>query len=324
MFRGSFFRPNLRLHAYRKGQGRPAVRDAVSRLVLARRGESGIVYCLSRRAADALAEHLRGTGVRADAYHAGMDPGARTRVQEAFRRDEIDTICATVAFGMGIDKPNIRYVIHRDMPRSIESYYQEIGRAGRDGLPSECVLFYSYADVMSYDRFADEGASEVAEWHRKRVREMFDLAEAPGCRHAGLVRYFEQHLPGGCVASCDQCAKLDLVADCPATGRRRRGAEVPRARGIEEGGMEDAAPAGDLALLAKLKALRKRLADARGVPAYLVFSDAVLAAMVERRPKDEASLLEISGVGPKKLVRYGAAFLAALQAEGRETSEPRI
>jgi len=131
----------------------PPVREAILRLVRARPGQSGIVYCLSRKSADSTAEFLSRRGVRAGAYHAGMEGPARAEVQEAFRRDEIDVVVATVAFGMGIDKPDVRYVIHRDMPRSIEGYYQEIGRAGRDGLPSDCILLYSWADVISLRRF---------------------------------------------------------------------------------------------------------------------------------------------------------------------------
>src|SRR5262249_53513427 len=152
------------------------------------------IYCLSRKSAETTADFLRDHGVRALAYHAGMEPAARADVQEAFRRDEADVVVATVAFGMGIDKSNVRYVIHRDMPRSIEGYSQEFGRAGRDGLPADCVLFYSWADVMSYDRFADEGDGEVAARQQAQVREMFRMASARICRHQAVTRYLGERM----------------------------------------------------------------------------------------------------------------------------------
>jgi ATP-dependent DNA helicase RecQ len=303
-FRGSFFRSNLRLSVYRKGDGRNTRADILS-LVRERADRSGIIYCLSRKSVEAIAEFLREHGIRARPYHAGMEPGDRSRVQDAFRRDEIDVVVATVAFGMGIDKPNIRYVIHRDMPKSIEGYYQEIGRAGRDGAASDCVLFYSWAEVASYDRFMDAvEASEVRARARDLTREMFAWADRRACRHQTLVAYLGEKL-APCRTSCDVCSGVDLLAASRAAAAKpkRRVAESRDAFTVDE------------ALLARLKSLRKQLADARGIPAYLVFSDAALIQMVERRPTDDAELLAISGVGPKKLAQYGSAFLAALRRD---------
>jgi len=319
-FRGSFFRPNLHIHAYKKGDERgEAVRDSILRLVHARRGESGIIYCLSRRSVDSLAEFLRKRGVRAAPYHAGMDPAARSKTQDDFKRDDIDVIVATVAFGMGIDKSNVRYVIHRDMPRSIEGYYQEIGRAGRDGAPSDCVLFFSWADVIGYDRFADESESEeIVAMHRALVRAMYRFAERPACRHRALAAHFGE-LIAPCGSSCDVCMASDMIAATPAVPARKRGrAATPgRARGATQQPDDDqtlyALESVPSTLLAHLKALRKRFATERGVPPYMVFSDATLLEMAARRPSTTLELRTIPGVGPKKLVQYGDAFLALLR-----------
>jgi ATP-dependent DNA helicase RecQ len=320
-FRGSFFRPNLKIYAYKKGSDEKInVRDSILRLVRARAGESGIVYCLSRKAVESTAEFLRDHGIRALPYHAGMESEARTRAQDAFQRDDVDVVVATVAFGMGIDKSNIRYVIHRDMPKSIEGYYQEIGRAGRDGVASDCVLFYSWADVMSYERFSDEAEdAKVAEWHRRNVREMFAFADRALCRHQGVVAYLGERI-APCERSCDVCTGSDLLAAAPevrAARVRRSRSERPALRIVEGPRAEpprafaDDARASELFL--RLKALRKRIADAKGLPAYIVFSDAVLLQLAERRPLTHEQMLGISGVGPKKLGQYGDEFLAILR-----------
>jgi ATP-dependent DNA helicase RecQ len=339
-YRGSFFRPNLALAVYKKGtdaDGSGAlkltggVRGSILRFIRARPGKSGIVYCLSRKSAEGTAAFLRDEGIHAAAYHAGLPVDQRSRAQDAFRRDDIDVIVATVAFGMGIDKPDIRYVIHRDMPRSIESYYQEIGRAGRDGLPSECVLFYSWADVMSYDRFESDGAEDVQERQRDQVREMFRMADNHGrCRHLAVTSYLGEVI-AACGTSCDVCSGEDVLAACATTSQRRarrqratlpapshdqedaagaRGAGRARGRGEPDGYQSDEGE-----LFARLRELRRRLATERGIPAYMVFSDAVLLAMAANRPRTADAILGISGVGPKKLAQYGDAFLAVLRGE---------
>ncbi len=299
-FRGTFFRPNLRIHLYKKGEvdgRRIRVQDSIGRLCQARRGESGIVYTLSRAAAESTATYLQGLGIRTLPYHAGLEPNRRSEVQDAFIRDEVEVICATVAFGMGIDKSNVRYVIHRDMPRSIEGYYQEIGRAGRDGVESDCILFYSWADVISLDRMlANES---TAEWHRRQVRIMFDWAERRACRHQGIVAHFGEAI-ARCGTSCDVCTGADLLA---ATAAPR-----PRDRRSAASGVERTDPRFE-----ELRVLRRRLAEERGVPAYVIFSDATLLAMAAAHPTTEAELLAIPGVGPVKMERYGAAFLEVLR-----------
>jgi ATP-dependent DNA helicase RecQ len=319
-FRGRFFRPNLHIAAYRKGDhgeassGAKGVRSAITSLVHARRGQSGIVYALSRKSCEALADHLRESGVAAAAYHAGLEPAERNRVQDAFSRDEIDVVVATVAFGMGIDKSNVRYVIHRDLPRSIESYYQEIGRAGRDGLPSDCVLFYSWADVMAFERFGERPGDEIdpatLARQREQIREMFSFASARDCRHRLVARHLGEQIDR-CGESCDACAGLDPLTAARATRRVPQGPTTsPGDRGSNPDRSSAPEPTAETAeLLERLKAMRKSLAVARGVPAYVVFNDATLMRIAEERPSSPDALLGISGIGPKKLELYGDALL---------------
>jgi ATP-dependent DNA helicase RecQ len=319
--RGSFFRANLKLFSVKKGQG-DGVRDMILRFVRERRGESGIVYCLSRKAAEATAEFLEGKGIRAAAYHAGMASEQRAQVQDQFSRDDLDVVCATIAFGMGIDKSNVRFVLHRDMPRSIEGYYQEIGRAGRDGARADCVLFYSWADVMSHDRLVESSGvqnPEVAGQQRRAARRMFDLADAGTCLWHRLAGHFAEVIMA-CGESCGNCLKSAVP-----TGARRVDAPParkdpqqrpaldrsppyePAADTLEPGG-----PAPDVALFERLRALRKKLADERKVPAFVVFSDRTLQDMAARRPRTRSELLEVYGVGQKKFEEYGDSFLAEI------------
>lgn len=314
VFRGSFFRNNLRLSAYQKGETLGiSVRKAVARFVQSRVGQSGIVYCLSRKKTEDLASFLKENGIRAAAYHAGLEPDERTRVQEAFQNDDIDVVTATIAFGMGIDKSNVRYVVHADMPRSVEGYYQEIGRAGRDGLRSDCVLFYSWSEVRTYDRFADEmNDDEAAERARNQVREMFSLAGAEACRHQTVVGYFGEDIPA-CAEACDYCSGIDVVREAKKQ-RPHLSTEKSRSRVAGKTAAGTATEI-DAELFERLRGCRRRLAEERGVPAYVVFSDATLAEMAASRPLSIGELAFVSGVGPTKLQRYGAEFLKVLKGD---------
>jgi ATP-dependent DNA helicase RecQ len=309
-FKGSFFRSNLLITAHKKGGeggSRRTTRDDILGMIRRHKGASGIVYCLSRKGVESTTEWLRLQGVNALPYHAGLPDEQRVRNQDAFARDEADVIVATVAFGMGIDKSNVRFVIHRDMPRSIEAWYQEIGRAGRDGLPSDCVLFYSWADVIGYDAFLDDVAdpAQRAETRQKTV-DLFRLADRGGCRHKALVQHFEETIEP-CGSSCDVCRGIG-IADLVVAAPRRSGSRTGAAA---RGGLPEPAFANP-ELFEKLRVVRKRLADAEGVPAYIVFSDAVLRQMAATQPRTRIDMLLISGVGPVKLERYGDQFLEAI------------
>jgi ATP-dependent DNA helicase RecQ len=309
--RGSFLRKNLHLHAVKKGEGVRA-REAILRLVRARAGESGIVYALSRKSVEDTASFLRDHGVKAGAYHAGLEPDVRARVQDAFQAGGIDVVVATVAFGMGIDKPDIRFVLHRDLPRSVEAYYQEIGRAGRDGKPSTCVLFYSWADVMSWERLIGDSDPEVAEAQRRQARLMYRLADGDGCRHERIVGHFGEVVEA-CGDACDRCTGEDVLSSAPKVSmRRERGGRERRARADRAGPGPESAEV-DLESFEALRAWRAEVARARGVPAYVVFSDATLAELALERPLTRDALLEVKGVGPRKLEEYGEALIAILR-----------
>ncbi len=198
----SFNRPNL---FYRVAPKAGAFEQVVDFLA-ERPQDSGIVYCLSRKSVESLAEKLTAAGVSALPYHAGLDAAVRAGNQEAFLRDEVRVICATIAFGMGINKPNVRFVVHYDLPRNLESYYQETGRAGRDGLPGECLLLYSRGDILKQKRMIDEKPD--AEERQAAVRQlnvMAEFAESGGCRRRAVLAYFGEDFPEANCGGCDNC-----------------------------------------------------------------------------------------------------------------------
>lgn len=414
IFVGSFNRPNIFYRVVPRSNAPSQLRQFLSE----HKSESGIVYCQSRKRAEDVAEQLQSHGVNALPYHAGLTALQRARNQERFIKDDIQVICATIAFGMGIDKPNVRFVVHYDLPKNLEGYYQETGRAGRDGLPSECLLLFSSADVAMYLQFIDEKSDELEKRvARQQLMQMVAFAESSGCRRIEILRYFgetykdEQGTPSSGCNSCDSCQTprekidgglvaqkflsciyrigeksgfnvgLNHVVEVLAGARTEKierwghdklstygiGSDISRGEWMQYGreiirlgyaaqnaerfntieiteagrellkkrtaimltkplvqvklGKEKRRElqrkSGEMpyneALFDQLRQLRKRLADERNVPAYVVFSDVTLREMAAKLPRSKSDLLEISGIGEKKLEQYGEVFLEEIK-----------
>ena len=423
-FLSSFDRPNIRLEVVEKHNPH----SQLKRFLASHEDEAGIVYCSTRKRTEDVAAQLRDRGIAAAAYHAGLPAEERERVQEAFIFDQIQIVAATVAFGMGIDKTNVRFVVHWDLPQHLEGYYQEIGRSGRDGLPAEALLLFGWEDVPRVRALIEMGENEervAVEQHKFGA--MVGFTQALSCRRRVMLGYLGERMESDC-GNCDVCLDppelydasedaqkalscvyrlggrfgaghvidvlrgsqkpriLDLRHDrlstygvgadvsvdawrsllqqlvhlgylyqemgqypvlklTPAAMPVLRGEETlmlarprvkvarpaeprekgRRAKGAAGKGYGAAAAAkaaaigtagarstDDDALFEELRALRRQIADREGVPAYVIFHDATLREMAEVRPAGDDELLEISGVGEKKLEKYGAEFLALL------------
>ena len=395
----SFDRPNIRYMLMEKFK--PL--DQLMRYVQDQRGKSGIIYCNSRAKVEDTAARLQSRGISAGAYHAGLDNAVRAEVQEKFQRDDLQIVVATVAFGMGINKPNVRFVVHFDIPRTIESYYQETGRAGRDGLPAEAMLFYDPADMAWLRRCLEEKPpGQLQDIERHKLNAMGAFAEAQTCRRLVLLNYFGEgrHEPCG---NCDICLDPPRQYDGLEEARKAlstiyrvdqrfgmgyvvevlRGANSQRIRELGHDKLpvygigrdqthehwvsvirqlihlgfatqniarhsalqltEAARPvlrgevplqlavprvqvlkprvaqksyAGnyDRKLFAKLRKLRKAIADEANVPPYVVFNDATLIEMAEQMPTSPGEMLSVNGVGTRKLERFGMEFLGLIRS----------
>jgi len=304
VFQSSFNRPNLTYRVVPKKRSFERLASEIK----SRPGQAAIIYCFSRKSTEKTAADLRANGIKAAAYHAGMTPNERTRVQDSFIKDRTPVICATIAFGMGIDKPDVRLVAHMDLPKSVEGYYQETGRAGRDGLPSDCLLFYSRGDRVKHEYFI-RNMEDPEEHQRARLQldQVMRYGELATCRRAYLLDYFGEKLGQTDCGACDIC--------------------VPTKAGIS------AQPAGepeetefDRELFERLRILRRQLADERGVPPYVIFGDRTLQDMCRYFPQSAGNMGLIFGMGNEKLAQYGNKFLDAIRqyAKPRDIAESEI
>ena len=406
----SFDRPNLSLEV-RPGQRRF---DQILAFIKARPNQSGIIYCLSRKQTENIAQKLTDRGIKAAHYHAGLADYERSRVQEAFIKDDIPIIAATIAFGMGIDKSNVRWIIHYNLPKNVEGYYQEIGRAGRDGVNADTLLFYSYADVMLLQDILRKNGGGNLEIQLSKLDRMRQYADSATCRRRILLNYFGENLTENC-GNCDVCKNppehfdgtvlaqkalsaiyrlrekvgMGLVIDVlRGSGKRdilERGYHQIKTYGagrdlgylewqnyllqllnlgyievapdernvvkllppskkvlfgsekiqlvkmatVKERQAKEKAKAKPVTqrqrarneLFEVLRQLRRKLAQEKGVPPYIIFSDATLEEMAATHPMNDEEMRQINGVGERKLHLYGNIFIdAILEFIGNESN----
>ncbi|OOF58563.1 DNA helicase RecQ [Rodentibacter myodis] len=398
---GSFDRPNIRYTLEEKFKPM----EQLTRFALAQKGKSGIIYCNSRNKVERIAESLRNKGISAAAYHAGMETAQRERVQQDFQRDNVQIVVATIAFGMGINKSNVRFVAHFDLPRSIESYYQETGRAGRDDLPAEAVLFYDPADYAWLQKILlEKPESPQRQIEQHKLEAIGEFAESQTCRRLVLLNYFGEHRQTPC-NNCDICLdppkKYDglvdaqkvmstiyrvgqcfgvqyviavlrgmqnqkiierqhdklsvygigkekskehwqsvirqlihlgfvqqVIGDFNATLQLTESAKpvlkgevtlelaMPRISAISKiahNPQRSTLTSYDKDLFARLRFLRKQIADKENIPPYIVFNDATLQEMAQYMPSSNIEMLQINGVGSIKLERFAQPFMSLIE-----------
>ncbi|MBF0337211.1 MAG: ATP-dependent DNA helicase RecQ [Nitrospirae bacterium] len=321
IIRASFDRPNLFYHVQRKISVEGQILEFLSR----RPSESGIIYRTSRNSVDAMAATLIENGIRAMPYHAGLPPEVRKRNQELFIRDETDVIVATIAFGMGIDKSNVRFIIHADLPKNIEGYYQETGRCGRDGTPATCVLFYGKQDIMKLkwliNKTEDDNERGIA---LNKFDQVIRYASNERCRRRQLLGYFGERYGRENCGTCDVCAdEEDIIREPDEKSRpaSRPIAESPRLVTPVMAEAQSGQRQIDKILFERLRVLRKRIADEYNVPAYVIFHDVTLNEMCKYLPTSAEELISLNGVGQKKLQNYGRAFINEIRAYLAEQKE---
>jgi len=305
VFISSFNRENLNLIVRKKKKTIHKIIELLNK----HKNESVIIYCFSRKDSENIAQSLKDQGFSALSYHAGLDKETRKLNQELFIKDQVNIIVATIAFGMGIDKPDVRLIIHHTFPKTIEGYYQEIGRAGRDGLLSECVLFYSRGDKRKHDFFVNQVTDKSTQSSmRNKLDRIMSYCETTSCKRKFILKYFgEDYLNDNC-KGCDICLKnIELEPEIID--------EKLKVKRIREGHFEY-----DDRLFQKLRVLRKQLADKRDVPPFIIFGDRSLHEMACYFPKNNEEFLKINGVGQRKLEEFGELFLTVINDYLRENN----
>ena len=304
-----FDRPNLYFRVLPRKGGKETD-NAILNYVNNHDTESGIVYCATRKNVDKVYEILKAHGESVGRYHAGMSIEERRISQEDFTFDRVSVMVATNAFGMGIDKSNVRYVLHYNMPQSLEYYYQEAGRAGRDGEEAECILFFSRQDIMinkrllehkSVDAYGVDIAPEVRRNDQRKLSQMIEYCETDQCLREYMLRYFGDNSPCKC-DKCSNCVVDDQLYDeeVLVTAKKKSAAKALELAGLSEQGM---------LLFEQLRVVRAELAGEQGVPPFIICSDKTLKDMCIKLPKDMPDLLGIYGLGEQKAARYGERFL---------------
>jgi ATP-dependent DNA helicase RecQ len=266
--------------------------------------ESVIIYCFSRKDTESIAEKLNHYGYKAGVYHAGLTTDKRRDNQERFIRDEIHIMVATIAFGMGIDKPDVRLVIHHSLPKSVEGYYQETGRAGRDGLPARCVLFFSVADKYKHEFFIGRiGDEEEKQQVQDNLNQVLLYGDLKDCRRKFLLQYFNEHYQTENCGNCDRCATpAPLLAPTRTSVVKRSAVSTDKHFNAE--------------LFEVLRQVRTNEAGRLQVPPYIIFGDKALREMASKRPQTDEEFLAIGGVGDKKLAKFGELFMEAIRGFG--------
>ncbi len=406
VFIASFDRPNISLNVRKGISGKDRIEE-IARYIKSKKDEAGIIYCLSRKSTEELAEKLRKLGIEAACYHAGLSNEIRDRTQDDFINDRKRIICATIAFGMGIDKSNVRFVIHYNLPKNMEGYYQEIGRCGRDGTPADAILYYNVGDLIMLTQFAQDG--KLAELNIAKLQRMQQFAEANNCRRKILLTYFGETATENC-GNCDSCKNprpifdgtriaqmalsastrcnqevgvnmlIDVLRGSTRSEVMEKNYHTLKTYGVgkqnsfkewqqfilqlinlgvfeiafDEGytlkitdfgkeilagkqtlqlteveresitekrtrkkklieDIEKVIQTADEQLFQELRQTRLYISKAEKVPPYVIFSDATLRAMAASLPLTSHELLDVSGVGKRKLELYGEDFLNVIR-----------